>query len=104
MSLKVALEALHHDADMWGRVADTTAAAASAAEALTLSESELSWASRPTGLLETYEEIRAKVARMLNEGTTNFHAMAEGLIKVATAYRTNEDEATRRFEGVWDAR
>jgi hypothetical protein len=104
MSLKVAIEALHDDADMWNRVADTTAAAASAAEALTLSESELSWASRPTGLLESYEEIRAKVARLLDEGTTNFHAMAEWLIRVANAYQTNEDEATRRFQGVWDAK
>lgn len=104
MSLTAAIQALRADAGIWQDVATTTSGAARAADGLTLSEGELSWASRPTGLLDTYEEIRAKVARLLTEATTNFSSLSSTLNRVATAYETSDQAALSRMRGVWDAR
>jgi hypothetical protein len=62
----------------------------------------LSWASTPTGLLNTYEEIRAKAARLLGEATTNFNDMSSTLKQVATAYSNVDSAAARRLTGIWD--
>lgn len=104
MSLNAAIKALRDDAGIWADVATTTSNAARAAEGLTLTESEMSWASRPTGLLDTYEEIRAKVSRLLGEATRNFNSLSNTLNKVATAYETSDQAALNRMKGVWDVR
>lgn len=104
MSLQAAIRALRDDAGMWSDVASTTSTAARAVEGMTLSEGELSWASRPTGLLETYEEIRAKVGRLLGEATTNYNSLSNTLNRVATAYETSDQAALNRMRGVWDVR
>ncbi len=104
MTLKAAIEALRDDAGVWRGVAATTSSATNAVDGLTLSEGELSWASRPTGLLDTYEEIRSKVARLLAEATSNFEALSSTLDQVATAYETSDQAALSRMKGTWDAR
>jgi hypothetical protein len=104
MSLNAAIKALRDDAGIWADVATTTSNAARAAEGLTLTEGEMSWASRPTGLLDTYEEIRAKVSRLLGEATRNFNSLSNTLNKVATAYETSDQAALNRMKGVWDVR
>jgi hypothetical protein len=104
MTLKAAIDALHDDAHLWQGVAATTANAKSAVDGLTLTEGELSWASRPTGLLSTYEEIRAKVAGLLGEATTNYNSLSSTLDRVAKAYETSDQAAQNRMKGVWDPR
>ena len=104
MSLTAAIKALRDDAGIWQDVASTTSGAARAADGLTLGEGELSWASRPTGLLDTYEEIRSKAARLLREATTNYNSLSSTLNRVATAYETSDQAAMSRMKGIWDAR
>lgn len=104
MSLNAAIKALRDDAGIWADVATTTSNAARAAEGLTLTEGEMSWASRPTGLLDTYEEIRAKVSRLLGEATRNFNSLSNTLKRVAAAYETSDQAALNRMKGVWDVR
>lgn len=104
MTLQAAIKALRDDAGIWADVATTTSNAAKAAEGLTLTEGEMSWASRPTGLLTTYEEIRTKVQTLLGEATTNFNNLSATLNRVATAYETSDQAALNRMRGAWDAR
>jgi hypothetical protein len=104
MTLKAAIKALRDDAGVWSNVATTTSNAASAVNGLTLTEGEMSWASRPTGLLATYEEIRTKVHTLLGEATTNFNNLSSTLNRVATAYENSDQAAVNRMHGVWDVR
>lgn len=102
MSLEAAIGALYHDADSWADVSTVTGKAAGAAAGLTLTEGALSWASIPTGLSSTYEEIRAKAQRLLTEGATNMSDMAATLRTVAKAYETSDANASRRFDNEWE--
>jgi hypothetical protein len=104
MTLRAAIEALRHDAGMWQEVATATGAARTAADGLALGESALSWASRPTGLLDTYEEIRAKAAGLLGEATSGYAALGAALTEVAAAYEAGDEAASARLHGVWDPR
>ncbi|MEV4754454.1 hypothetical protein AB0J86_04945 [Micromonospora sp. NPDC049559] len=102
MTLKAAIEALYYDADIWEDISGVTNEASSAAAGLTLTEGQLSWACIPTGLLDTYEAIRAKAQMLLTEGTTNMSDMAATLRKVAKAYEISDESASRRFDGEWE--
>jgi hypothetical protein len=102
MSLEAAIAALYHDADVWADVSTVTGKASSAAAGLTLTEGALSWAGVPTGLRDTYEEIRAKAQRLLGEGTTNISDLAATLRTVAKAYETSDENAARRFDNEWE--
>jgi hypothetical protein len=104
MTLKAAIKALHDDANAWHGVATTLGSAQAAANGLTLGEGPLSWASSATGLLDTYEEIRAKAARLLGEGKSNLESLSHTLVKVAKAYETSDENAARRMKGTWDVR
>ncbi|SDS55935.1 hypothetical protein [Actinoplanes derwentensis] len=83
MTLQVALEALHHDADSWERVAAVTRQAAQAASQLTLSAHELSWAALPTGLLDTYAELQRKAVTLVEEASEIYSGLSLRLDKVA---------------------
>ncbi len=102
MTLKASIEAMHHDAKLWQDVADVTGTAASEPENFKLGLSELSWASESTGLLDTYEEIRVKVARLLDEGTDNFHSLSAALDKVAATLEATDQAAAQKLKGIWD--
>ena len=69
MTLKAALDALRSDAASWEQVASVTRQAAYQASLLTLGPGELSWASLPTGLLDTYTELQLKVVMLLEEAS-----------------------------------
>jgi len=102
MTLKASIQALHDDAKIWQDVADVTGKAAHEPEGFKLGESDLSWASQSTGLLDTYEEIRVKVARLLREGTDNFRSLSSALDKVAAEYEANDENASQKLKGIWD--
>lgn len=104
MTLKANIKAMREDADLWRRVAKTAYTAGQAASELTLGESQLSWASATTGLLVTYEQIQAKVAGLLVEATANYAALSEELDAAATAYETNDEEASIELRGIWEPR
>lgn len=104
MTLKAALQALHTDAETWDETSGVLGAAAEEAGALELTEGRLSWASRPTGLLDTYAEIQQKVTALLQQGARAHAGLARTLDQVATAYERDDEEAAARLGGVWDVR
>lgn len=104
MTVTAGISALHHDSAAWDEVAATTGRAGQEASALALGESQLSWASVPTGLLATYAEVQQKVVMLLGEATTVYAELSAALDQVAAAYELSDDNAARQFKGVWDVR
>jgi hypothetical protein len=104
MTVAAAISALRHDSALWDEVAEVTRRAGQEAGALTLGESQLSWASAPTGLLNTYEEIRQKAAMLLGEATQVYADLSTALDQVASAYELSDETAARNLKGVWDVR
>jgi hypothetical protein len=104
MSVEAAISALRQDADMWDRVAGVTNQAGQEANALALSETQMSWASIPTGLLGTYAEIQQKVAMLLGEATQVHRDLSTALDQVAGAYELSDENAAKQLKGVWDIR
>ena len=104
MTLKAALRALHTDAQTWDETSGVLSGAAEEANALVLTEGQLSWASRPTGLLDTYAEIQQKATALLQQGSRVHADLARTLDRVATAYERDDEEAAARLGGVWDVR
>lgn len=102
MTLKAAIDALYHDANAWEDIASVTNTASGAAAGLALDEGTMSWASISTGLVGTYEEVRAKAQRLLTEGTTNMNDMANTLRVVGKAYETSDESASKRFDNEWE--
>jgi hypothetical protein len=102
MTLVAALNALRHDAGVWDEISHTLGTAAQEANALTLTEADLSWASQPTGLLESYAQIQQKVAALLREGSVVCGGLSVTLDTVMHDYQLNDENAARKFKGVWD--
>ena len=102
MTLQASITAMHGDAKLWKDVSDVTNAAAGTAQGLTLSKVQLSWLSDDVGLVDSYEEIRAKAERLLHEATTTLSDLSTTLDQVADAYQQSDEKARTRFKGVWD--
>lgn len=102
MTLKVALEALHSDANAWSGIADTTETAARATDSLCLGESDLSFASAYTGVLGQYEAVRAKAKQLLSQATSACDGMSNALESAASAYEISDEYGSSRLKGVWD--
>jgi uncharacterized protein YukE len=102
MTLQASIKAMHDDAAAWRDVSTTTNSAASTAQGLTLSKVQLSWLSDDVGLLDSYEEIRAKAERLLHEATTVLGDLGNTLDQVANAYQQSDEKASTKFKGVWD--
>ncbi|MGF1662623.1 MAG: hypothetical protein ACFCVG_09165 [Kineosporiaceae bacterium] len=104
MSLSAHLDALRDDARIWDGVAAATGEAAGAATGLGVGASAFSWAGPRTGLDATYEEVRAKVQRLLEQATDNFTEMGATLRDVADTYQAGDEQAVRRLDGAWEPR
>lgn len=104
MSVTAAISALRHDSGVWDRVSEVTRQAGQEAGALVLGESQLSWASAPTGLLASYTEIHRKVIMLLGEATEVYSDLSIALDKVASAYELSDENAAGQLKGVWDVR
>ena len=104
MTVKAAINALRHDSDQWDQVAQVTGRAGQEAGGLVLGESQLSWASVQSGLLNTYAEIQQKAAMLLGEATRVYGDLSVALDQVANAYEVSDRNAAAQLEGVWDVR
>jgi hypothetical protein len=100
MSVTAAISALRHDSEVWDHVSTVTRQAGREAAELTLGESQLSWASVPTGLLSTYAEIQNKVVMLLGEAEQVYSDLSVALDKVATAYELS-DENMGSLSALW---
>lgn len=102
MSLSVGLEALGHDAGLWDRVSSVLSTASAEAGGLTLTTNKLSWAAAEEGLVDTYEAARARVERLLREGTEETVLIASTLRDVKAQYEASDANARATFEGQWE--
>jgi uncharacterized protein YukE len=101
MTLQASIKAMRDDAGKWEDVSTTANNAARTAQGLTLSKVQLSWLSDDVGLLDSYEEIRAKTETLLHEAGTILHDLSTTLNQVATAYEQSDEKASTKFKGVW---
>jgi hypothetical protein len=101
MDLKVALAALASDARVWDDVSSTLGGARGSATGLTVTEGEMSWAADVTGLLQTYEAMRSKTARLLAGGETQTATIARGLLTVKATYEGSDQAAVERLASAW---
>jgi hypothetical protein len=104
MSVVAAISALRHDSGVWDQVSQVTRRAGQEAGALSLGESQLSWASVSSGLLHTYAEVQDKAVMLLGEATTVYSDLSAALDKVAQAYELSDENAAGQLKGVWDVR
>jgi hypothetical protein len=102
MSVKAAIDALHDDAGRWDQIAGIVTSAGTAAELLDLTETTMSFAAARTGLLDTYNQLTARVAQLLQDAGETHRDLAVTLDQVAAAYEANDQRAAARFKGVWD--
>lgn len=101
-TMTVALEALTKDSGQWQDTSDALGKASAACTSLTLNESQLSWASAETGLLATYEEVRAKVELLLSEGADETGKISRTLAHVRRIYESSDQHTIDELHGVWE--
>ncbi len=102
MTLQAAIDALRHDAGIWEQIGGATSSAGAAAGQLTLTETTMSFAADRTGLLGTYNELTARIAGLLGDGSEVQHRLSVTLDQVAAAYEADDERAASRLAGVWD--
>jgi hypothetical protein len=102
MSVTVGLEALGHDSGLWDGVSSTLSAASAAASGLTLSMTSLSWAAGEEGLVDVYEEARARVQRLCTEGATETGVISSTLLQVKAAYESSDTTQKAAYDGMWE--
>lgn len=104
-TVKAAIEALRHDADMWDQVAAVTRLSGDEARTeLTLTEADLSWAGNGTGLIGLYAQVQTKIADLLGQATKTQQQLSAALDQVASAYQASDKNAATELKGVWDVR
>jgi hypothetical protein len=89
--LKVAIEAVHTDAKMWKKAGDQLGTARSAADPLDLQEFHFSYIGDKVGMTRAYAELKAKLIRLLGEGSTQLHQLSTALDAAANQYQAEED-------------
>lgn len=102
MSVTVTLDALEHDARLWGGVSDALASASSAASEVTLTTGALSWAAEVVGLVPVYEAARARVQQLLSEGAAETGVIASTLREVRAAYESSDTAQRDAYDGMWE--
>jgi hypothetical protein len=100
--MTVALEALTKDSGQWLETSQTLQTASGSCQRLRLTIHELSWLSEGTGLVATYEEVRARVEELLNQGSGETGKISRTLAQVRTIYEGSDENAINELHGVWD--
>lgn len=103
-TVTVALEALTKDSGRWQETSTVLGTASSSCAALTLTDTQLSWASQDTGLQATYDELRAKVETLLREGSDETGKISRTLAHVRQVYESSDTQAIAQLHGVWDVK
>jgi hypothetical protein len=104
MPVKASIDALRDDAATWEKVSSATAGAGSAARVLGLTETSMSFAAGRIGLLDTYNALTDRIARLLAEGGDTQCQLAGALDRVAADYEASDERAAVTYRGVWDVK
>jgi uncharacterized protein YukE len=97
--IHVALEALRDDADHWRTAADALRASAGRARDALVPPATFSFAGQAAAA--AYEALRARTARLLEEGALNFDDIATALRASAAAYEADEKAHRHRIENIY---
>lgn len=97
--ISVSLEALRADADQWAAAAGTMHAAAGLAETQRLDPAVFSFAGLTAAT--TYELLRARMARLLDQGASAFESIAAALRASADSYEADEAAGAHRIRNVY---
>jgi hypothetical protein len=99
--VEASIQALHQDAGVWSGMATELDSMGQAARGLTLSAFEFSGLGHLAGLDEIYAQLQARVASLLDQGSTNFDNIAVALHKSADDYDRDERDAVHRLKNVY---
>lgn len=102
MSIEVALEALSADAKLWDNASSVLDGAAGYAAVLTLTGADLSNVAAGVGLDTAYEAARARVERLLREGTDELATIATTLRQVRAVYESQDASQRAAYSGLWE--
>jgi hypothetical protein len=95
--VKVALEAMRADANLWSAAADNVQGPLSAIGGLTLTGHDLSMWAVDRGLDRTYENGRVVLEDLLRQAMTAFHGLGDSLRAAADTYEREEDANLHRM-------
>ena len=102
MTLRVALDAMRHDADTWERVSRTTEVAGDHASHLSLGAHEVSEMVARTEFLTVYQAIQEKTANLLAQAGQKTLDLCVTLHRVADLYERDDEAAAEQLKGVWE--
>lgn len=95
--MEVALEALRSDAGTWDLAADNLNQARGIIAPLELTAKDVMSYAAARGFDRRYNDMRAKLDRLLAEGAENFRGIAGSLLNGATIYERAEAEHASRL-------
>ena len=97
--LKVAFEALTHDASTWDGVSETLSRARADIDAIDVYRGAFSFAG--LDLADSYAELHATVVALLGDGAEATHAGADALRAVRDDFLRYEDIAQSELYALW---
>ncbi len=97
--ITVALDRLREDADKWVGGAEELRTAAGWVGAVVLAPAAFSFAGQ--AVAASYEQLRAKVAALVDGGAANFDDIATALRQSADAYEADEAAGAHRMTGIY---
>ncbi|AGL19149.1 hypothetical protein [Actinoplanes sp. N902-109] len=99
--VKAAIEGLRTDASTWSTMSLQLTGAHGVAQRLTLGTFEFSGLAHAAGTDETYEQIRQKMADLLDQASLTFDAIGDAIRKAADDYERDEDNTVHRMQNVY---
>lgn len=91
--IKVALDAMHADAELWREQAHAMESPKRALESLKLEADDVSYFSAKLGLDDTLEELRTAVGDLIGQGQQYFNEVASDLDAAAKQYQADDEAA-----------
>jgi uncharacterized protein YukE len=97
--ITVALDALRVDADRWAGAAGTMNTAAARADMQKIDAAAFSFAGQAAAAV--YENLRAKMAALIDQGARGFDSIAAALHASADAYEADEAAGVHRMQNIY---
>lgn len=99
--IEVALAAMRTDAGLWDNAAGDLQGPTAALSGVTLTAADVSKWAADAGLDHTYEQARAQLETLLQQGAENFQAIAGALRASADTYQREDEAGRHTFESTY---